>query len=87
MRAAIKEGNVVAAPHHAAVQTVTMRNQNIIGARPKYADSDTTAIPPAPSIKRLPTKEWLTTVCGISQVPPGLLSNDQLLALHDIIGV
>lgn len=57
IRAAMNELNVVAAPHHAAVGTVTVKNQNNTGARPKYVDNIITTMPPAPSMNKLPTNE------------------------------
>ena len=35
IRAAMNESNVTAAPHHAAVGTAMVKNQNNTGARPK----------------------------------------------------
>lgn len=72
IRAAMKDSKLIAAPHHAAVQIAKVRNQNRTGARPKYAENMTVTMPPAPSMNRLPTREWFTVVCGRFHVPWGL---------------
>jgi hypothetical protein len=64
MRAASKETKLFATADQAAVTSARIENQNNTGSLPKYADSATTKIPPAPSMNKLPTKAWLTTVSG-----------------------
>ncbi|KAI4098444.1 MAG: hypothetical protein LQ339_006415 [Xanthoria mediterranea] len=57
IRAVMNDSKFVAAPHHAAVPTAMVTNQNSTGARPKYDDKMITNMPPAPSMNKFPTKE------------------------------
>lgn len=54
MREAIKDLKPVAEPLQAVVARLSDWKKTRTGSRPKYAESQTTKTPPAPSIKTLP---------------------------------